>query len=64
MAKLKDFDRITSFSNINKFEEIFVFGRLVFALLELVCFQVVVSKTQFIYKTSCSLANYAFYGSF
>lgn len=38
MSKLKKFDRITSFSSLNKFEEKLVFGRLVFVLLELVFF--------------------------
>lgn len=38
MAKLKDFDRKTSFSSLNKFEEKLVFRRLVFVLLELVFF--------------------------
>lgn len=37
MAKLKDFDRITSFSSL-KVEEKLVFGRLVYVLLELVFF--------------------------
>lgn len=37
MAKLKDFDRMRSFSSLNKFVEKLVFGRLVF-VLELVFF--------------------------